>query len=320
VTPAAAPSGPRLMFYSTRNPAGWYSMAPDGSAVQPLRFDKLPSGLSLAGVSWQSGLNNFVLSLADAQGREDLYLANVQGEVIRRLTDGLGGGGEVTYSAAAGKLAFTCQGQELDICVAGLEGGGFENLTRYPGREGLPRWSPDGTRILFISTRSVVPAIWVVALDGADFTQLGQASAPQSDPSWSPDGRRVLFASQEQRNWDIYLMDADGQNATNLTNNPADDVAPKWSPDGQLIVFQSGRDGGSDLYVMSADGSGLVNITQTPADGEANFVWSPDGQRVIYSASAGGQSEIFAVNRDGGNRVNLTNDPADDVDPQWIGQ
>jgi TolB protein len=294
-------------------------MKSDGSDVQALRFANLPAGYQLVGLSWPSGLGAFVVTLADAQNQEDLFLADRDGKIRQRLTSGARGAGDVDYSLINQQLAFVCQGQELDICVVGLDGQPFRNLTLYPSRDGQPRWSPDGRRILFVSTRSVVPGLWTIHPDGTEFIQLGRVEAPQGSPSWSPDGQRVVFESQRDGNWELYVMDADGKNPRNITLHPADDQSPKWSPDGQWILFKSMRNGGADLYIVRMDGTELVKLTQTPTQDELNFIWSPDSARVYYSAVGNGQdSEIFVVNRDGSGWANLTNNPADDVDPQWF--
>lgn len=321
-TPTAAPLPPsgelRLLFYSTRQGGGWYSMRSDGSDVRSLRFTSLPAGYQLVGLSWLSDLKAFVVILADAQNQEDLFLADRDGRIQQRLTIGAKGAGDVDYSPVTQQFAFVCQGQELDICIVGLDGQPFRNLTLYPSRDGQPRWSPDGRRILFVSTRSIVPGLWTIRPDGKEFVQLGQVEAPQGSPAWSPDGRRIVFESQRDGNWELYVMDADGKNPVNITLHPADDQLPKWSPDGLRILFKSMRDGGVDLYVMRPDGTELVNLTQTPTQAELNFIWSPDGTRVYYSASNGQDNELFVVNLDGHGRTNLTNNPADDVDPQWF--
>ncbi|MCH8286841.1 PD40 domain-containing protein [candidate division KSB1 bacterium] len=81
-----------------------------------------------------------------------------------------------------------------------------------------PSWSPDGTKIVFSSTRD------------------------DNNESETP-------------NLEIYVMDADGSNIKRLTNSLRHDGSPSWSPDGSQIIFESDRNGSFEIYIMNADGS-----------------------------------------------------------------
>ena len=92
--------------------------------------------------------------------------------------------------------------------------GGSADITRLTNNDGMnesPSWSPDGAKIVFVSTR---------------------------------DGNR------DSDNREIYTMNSDGSNPTNISNNDAADYQPSWSPDGTKIAFSSDRDGNSEIYVM----------------------------------------------------------------------
>ena len=132
------------------------------------------------------------------------------------------------------------------------------NVTNHPAEDGYPDLSPDGTRIVFASTRGGGPShIYVMNVDGSDVVQLTDAPSGDTLPVWSPDGTKIAFQSLRDGNYEIYVMNADGSAQTNLTNHPGKDLEPSWSPDGTQIFFKTDRDGNMyDDYVMNADGSG----------------------------------------------------------------
>lgn len=308
-----------LLFYSTRGGVGgWYLMQPDGTNVGRLEFPKLGT-YKINGLVWIAELGAFAASLVDTQGQEHLYLMDLQGNIQQRLTSDAFPAGDPTYSAMAGKFAFVCVDQDLDICLVNPDGSAPVNLTQYPSRDSSPCWSPSGKQILFVSNRNAVPGIWVVNADGTDLALLSNVQVPEGNPSWSPDGKKILFDTQRDGHWQVYIMDPDGENAVNLSKSASSDVEPRWSPDGRYIAFRSDRDGGHDIFVMKADGSEVLNLTRTPRYREMSFIWSMDSQQIIYAAETEVAAEIFRVNVDGTGLTNLTRSPAEDVDPQWIG-
>mgnify|MGYP003726256645 CR=1 FL=1 len=112
----------------------------------------------------------------------------------------------------------------LDSVEYGERGGVSDNILSF-------FWSPDGTKIAFLSSnRGVDPNIYVMNADGSGQTRLTNDPGPDASPSWSPDGTKIAFTSDRDGNYEIYVMNADGSNQTRLTNNPADDTEPSWSP------------------------------------------------------------------------------------------
>jgi TolB protein len=178
-------------------------------------------------------------------------------------------------------------------------------------------WSPDGSRVAFLSGSSGAGSLLVVNADGsgefhvteiqayppdwspdgsklvfeaveggicsvgADGSDLTRLTLGGSGPSWSPDGSRIAFFSDAAGNFDVYAMGSDGADPERLTSDPADDVSPGWSRDGTRIAFVSERHRNSDLYVIDADGSDERRLTEDPVPDEA-FSWAPDGDRIAY--------------------------------------
>ena len=140
-------------------------------------------------------------------------------------------GGEATSSAPNGKIAYGTDTGSREIYAVHSDGSGEQNLTRNPGSDVEPAWSPDGREIAFASDRDDNDEIYVMNADGSGPRRLTENPAGDVCPTWSPDGRRIAFVSDRDGDREIYVMNADGSGHRNLTRNRhAEDTVPAWSP------------------------------------------------------------------------------------------
>lgn len=155
-------------------------------------------------------------------------------------------GSQPHYKGGAPKLDFLRsykKGLE-SIWLANIDGTELIQI----GKGIFPKWSPDGKKILFVSSEGGNADIWMMNVDGSGLTQLTTDLAHDTSPAWSPDGTRIAFSSDRTGNFDIWVLDLEINELVPLTNNPGADGSPVWSPDGKYIYFYSFRNNNWDLW------------------------------------------------------------------------
>jgi Tol biopolymer transport system component len=93
-----------------------------------------------------------------------------------------------------------------------------------------PHWSPDGTKIVFISGIPPKHDIYVINAEGSEFTNLTNNPTVYDDLSWSPDGKMLAYMGYSSGHANIYVMNFDGSRILNLTESEFDYNYPAWSP------------------------------------------------------------------------------------------
>src|SRR6266536_5827964 len=128
------------------------------------------------------------------------------------------------------------------------DGTNVTRLTNNTDNDDLPVWSPDMTKVAFVSTRGGKHEIYTMHADGTNQVNITNNPAADVYPAWTPDGTKISFSSDRDNSfYELYTMNPDGTNVTRLTNNSAYDDTTDWSPDGTKIAFQSFRDGNYEV-------------------------------------------------------------------------
>lgn len=241
-------------------------------------------------------------------------------------------GAGIELAASFAMLAYTSSGtidgedvglETSNVWVSRTDGVGavaLAPLTAAATWSRSPSWSPDGTRIVFVSARDITGGtstppsayfnVWVVDADGegvAALTQLTVDGGLADGPQWSPDGSRIAYVANHVLDGsdevvgatNLWVVRTDGSGRIPLTRNTEGAVVGNatWSPDGTRLLVESNMDlggadaindnGTSNIWSVRADGSGAQPLTGLTAAGAGavRAVWSPDGTAVAYESA-----------------------------------
>ncbi|MFN3739950.1 MAG: TolB family protein [Thermodesulfovibrionales bacterium] len=202
----------------------------------------------------------------------DIYVANIDGSVLKRLTENPEYDAEAIISPDGKEIVFTSKRNgDMDIYIMNADGTNVRRLTDRFGYDGGAWFSPDGKKIVWrvwypetevelnlwrdsMKGNYIVPLpldLWVMDRDGSNKRRILHNGATNWAPSWHPDGKRIIFSSnmddwrenikQYGPNFELYIINMDGTGLKRITYNNVFDSFPMFSPDGKKLVFASNR-------------------------------------------------------------------------------
>lgn len=246
-----------------------------------------------------------------------------------------------------------------DYTLVVADADGYNEKVAAHGREPIisPSWSPDGTKVAYVSFELRKPVIYVQNLMTGQRTIVANEKGNNSAPAWSPDGKRLALALSKTGNTQIFVVNADGSGMHRVSNSNGIDTEPRFSADGQSIYFTSDRSGGPQIYKMGADGGAATRVTfkgnynisprissdgktlawisqreggfslyamdlasgqeQRLADGATEPSFSPNGKYIMYATKGGGSTSLAVVSVDGRVKQRLSTQAGNIREPSW---
>ncbi|HUQ23384.1 MAG TPA: hypothetical protein VM049_10275 [Gaiellaceae bacterium] len=208
------------------------------------------------------------------------------------------------------ELAFARGGS---IWTIGADGTHARLLVRHAYS---PAWSPEGSRLAFVSSRSGDEEIYVARADGTGVRRLTRSPGPDLSPTWSSDGRRLAFS----RKAEIWTMNANGSAQRRLVAKAEawhEHYSPTWH--GSRIVYSSTRVStfNTELFAVPAKRLTFTKGSDGVLGDDAMPDFSPDGRRIVFTSNRDQQGEIYVMNADGSRQQRLTRRPGDDWAPDF---
>ena len=206
-------------------------------------------------------------------------------------------------------------GGQFKLQIADADGQGA--ATALTSREPIisPVWSPDGSRLAYVSFEKKKPVIYVHSLASGQRQVVANFKGSNSAPAWSPDGRRLAVVLSKDGNSQIYVVNADGTGVQRLTQSAGIDTEPRYSPDGGSIYFTSDRGGSPQIYRMGANGGDAQRIT---FEGSYNVSPrpSPDGKSLAFISRRDGRFQLAVMDL-ASKQVQILTDSHKDESPSF---
>ena len=273
---------------------------------------------------------------------DQIYSMDLAGKDLRRISNGTGrttcayyypGRDRVIYSSTHHtgaecppppdmRQGYVWALYDYDIYSARSDGSDLRKLFGTPGYDAEATISPDGSKIVFTSTRDGDLDLYVMDADGGNVRRLTNEVGYDGGAFFSKDGKLIVYRAHHPSEQaqiddfrrllgqklvrptqlDIYVMNADGSNKRRVTSNNAANFAPFFHPNGRQIIFSSNmsdpRSRNFDIYLINIDGSGLEQVTKH-AEFDGFPMFSPDGRTLVFAsnrnAAQPGDTNVFVA-------------------------
>ncbi|MBL0270119.1 MAG: PD40 domain-containing protein [Chitinophagaceae bacterium] len=210
----------------------------------------------------------------------DIFMADLDGKIVKQLTNSKGYDAEATLSPDGKKMIYTStKDGDIELYIMDLENGSEKRITNTLGYDGGAWFSPDGTKLIWRASRPkteveikeykdllsenlVAPTnmeVWVSNADGSNARQITSYGQANWAPAYMPDSKRIIFASNHEYKrgfpFNLYTINEDGTNLQKISRDKGFDAFPMFSPNGKKIIFCSNRNNGGtrDTNVFLAD-------------------------------------------------------------------
>ncbi len=228
---------------------------------------------------------------------------------------------EIVADTDPGPIIFVSdQGRDdhgYDIFTMNEDGSNAMRLTTSLFSYSSPKWSPDGSKIVFKSTKnrtSETSPIYVLDLTTRIITQIAEHG---QGATWSPDGKRIAYTKDPRcgglcPDRDVFILDLETGEEENISGNlPTNEGVSSWVQEDVLLITSADTtdnpEGDSELYFVNFKTGSRIRLTDNEVrDGGAKV--SPNDSLIVYSSFTGTDWDLFIMNADGSNKRNLTND------------
>src|SRR6202171_503668 len=270
--------------------------------IEPVSEGRVEVRFRLFDVAKQAPLASYSYVVAPAQLRATAHrIADV---IYERLT-----GDKGVFST---KITYVVKrGRRYELQVADADGFNAQSVLASQEPIMSPAWSPDGSRLAYVSFDQKKPVVVVQNLAQGTTRVVANFRGNNSAPAWSPDSRHLAVALSKDGLTQVYRIPAGGGDPERLTESSGIDTQPAFSPDGQWIAFTSDRGGSPQVYRMPAAGGPAQRLT---FEGSYNVGprYSPDGKSIAYVQRDGGRYRIALMELATGQIQVLTDGTLDD--------
>jgi TolB protein len=183
------------------------TIQPDGAGLKILINDDEGKVVHQEWPSWSPDGKRMAFS-STHEGNQEIYIANIDGTGITRLTQHPGQDAHPCWSADGKTIAFATDRWPggLELATIHPDASGLTRLTQSRGLDDYPAYSRDGRHLAFVSNRDGQYEIYIARADGFEPVNLTGHPLRDTFPAWTPDGRGVTFVSNRDGGFDLYTQ------------------------------------------------------------------------------------------------------------------
>jgi TolB protein len=197
----------------------------------------------------------------------DIFLATLDGKIVRKMTDAPGYDAEATVNWKTGKIVYTSMAsKDLDLWTMNSDGSAKKQITKSEGYDGGAVFSRDGKKLVWRANHPDTPEtkrkyhdllnenltspmkmeLFVSEGNGKNAKQITNFGCASFAPSFTPDGKKIIFSSNKHncdgRKFELFMVNPDGGGLEQVTNFGGFTAFPEFSPDGKKLAFASDKD------------------------------------------------------------------------------
>jgi Tol biopolymer transport system component/DNA-binding winged helix-turn-helix (wHTH) protein len=299
-----------------------FLMNADGSGVT--RLIDWESNEGAGPRAWSRNGTQIIFN-SDRYGTKDLFLLNIERRDIRPLlADPSGDIESGTLSPDGSHIAYSVNlGQgRFEVRTVETVNRSRRSLGEYRGGVSIPKWTTDGSRLVFHA--KIDGQSEILSVDIRSGEQVNLTDDPLSDlqPDISRDGRIVFISDRgaQQGKWGLYSLNEEGGDLRPLSDGIGFLFEPAWHPSGTMIAYtcdlQAEIEDNLDICLFSLETSRSRSLFTGPGR-DYDPSWSPDGQQLAFVSKRDGNDEIYIMNSDGSGLLRITRSLAKDTNPTW---
>jgi TolB protein len=215
------------------------------------------------------------------------------------------------------RIAFvTKEGNRFKLNVADWDGQNVQTALNSGEPIISPRWSPDGTRLAYVSFEARKPVVYVHSLSTGQRKAVAEFRGSNSAPAWSPDGSQLAVTLTRDGGSQIYMISSAGGESRRLTQSSGIDTEPWFSPDGASVYFTSDRGGSPQIYRMNVNDGNVARVTFGSTYNVSPRV-SPDGKQLAFITRRDGKFFVAIKELEGGGNETLLTDTGREESPSF---
>lgn len=274
--------------------------------VYPLGDGRYEARFRLHDVARQTQIGGLALTFTAPQARATAH--RIADYVYEKLTGERG-----VFST---RIAYVVKsGPRYQLQIADADGANPQTALASPEPIISPAWSPEGSRLAYVSFENKKPVVYVHSLATGQRRAVANFPGSNSAPAWSPDGRQLAVVLSRDGGSQLFVMNADGSGVRRVTSSSAIDTEPAFAPDGQSIYFTSDRGGSPQIYRIPVNGGSPQRVT---FDGgySVSPQPSPDGKTLAYITRQGGAFRVAVLDLASG-QTQVVSDGGRDESPSF---